>query len=301
MKSAPLGKTGLDASRLVYGCMRLADGDDEKGLTAIRTALDAGYTHFDHADIYGRGASEALFGRFLSSNPGVRDGIVITSKCGIRFAGEPSPDSPQRYDFSADHLTAAVDGSLRRLNVEYLDVLLLHRPDYLMNADEVAAAFDALKRGGKVRYFGVSNFSASQVALVQSRVAEPLCVNQLEINLRNLEAFTNGTLEQCQRLNMTPQAWSPLSGVVHVGWGPQMSPETATRVRDEIDRQAQKYASTDWLVVLAWLLFHPAGITPIVGSTSPQRIRAAAAALALDYQRDDWYRLLEARVGEPVP
>ncbi len=281
--------------------MRIAEDGGAKGDAAIRTALDAGYVQFDHADIYGGGECEALFGRFLRNNAGVRDGIVIISKCGIRFAGDPEPDSPKRYDFSAPHILKSVDGSLARLSVDHLDILLLHRPDYLMHADEIARAFDTLSAQGKVRRFGVSNFSTTQVDLLQSRLPEPLCANQLEINIRNLSALTDGTLDQCQQRGMTPQAWSPLSGVVHTGWGDALTPEVKTRVDAEINRQASKYACADWVLMLAWLLSHPAGISPIVGSTSPERIRAATGALSIDYQRDDWYRLLEARTGSPVP
>ena len=281
--------------------MRIAEGGGAPGNAAIRAALDAGYVQFDHADIYGGGECEALFGRFLRDNPGVRDRIVIISKCGIRLAGDPDPDSPKRYDFSAPYLVNSVEGSLARLGVDHLDMLLLHRPDYLMHADEIAEAFDALSARGKVGRFGVSNFSTTQVDLLQSRLREPLCANQLEINIRNLSALTDGTLDQCQQRGMTPQAWSPLSGVVHTGWGDALTAEVKARVGAEIDRQASKYACADWVLMLAWLLSHPAGISPIVGSTSPERIRAATGALSIDYQRDDWYRLLEARTGSPVP
>lgn len=301
MERVPIGRSDLRASRLIYGCMRIAEGRRPRGLSAIRAALDAGFTHFDHADIYGGGASEALFGQFLADAPNLRNEIVITSKCGVQFQGDPHADSPKRYDLTAGHIVRSVDGSLRRLNVDYLDMLLLHRPDFLMRADEVARAFDALRDSGKVRYFGVSNFSPSQVSLLQSRLTVPLCAHQVEINLRNLSALTDGTLDQCQEQGMMPQAWSPLAGVVHAGLGAALDGETTARVRGELERQATKYGCEGWLVVLAWLLKHPASISPIIGSASSERIRAATAAFDIDYRRDDWYRLLEARLGAPLP
>lgn len=296
MKEADKG-----SSRLIYGCMRIAEENGGKANAAIGAALDAGYTHFDHADIYGGGECEILFGRFLRNNPGVRERIVIIGKCGIRLAEDPDSDSPQRYDFSASHILSSVEASLVRLNAEYLDMLLLHRPDYLMHADEVAQVFDALSAQGKVRRFGVSNFSTTQVDLLQSRLREPLCAHQMEINIRELAALTDGTLDQCQQRGMTPQAWSPLAGVVHAGMGEGLTAEVEARVRAEIDRQASTYACTDWVLVLAWLMLHPAGISPIVGSTSAARITAAAGAQNIDYRREDWYRLLAARTGSPVP
>lgn len=301
MERTQLGQTGIESSRLIYGCMRLTDTEPERVSTLIRAALDAGYDHFDHADIYGHGACEELFGRFLAENPSLRDEIVITTKCGIRFAGEPHAESPKHYDFTAAHISASIDGSLARLGVEHVDILLLHRPDFLMRADEVAEAFESAQRQGKVRNFGVSNFSTSQVALLQSRLSEPLCVNQVEINLRKLDALTDGVLDQCQQFAISPQAWSPLAGIVHPGWGEPLDEATIARIRREIDRQAGKYAADDSLIALAWLLAHPSGVMPVIGSTSPERVVQATQALEIDYERDDWYRLLEARIGEPVP
>ena len=301
MRIPPPDSENQRPPRLIYGCMRLTERGESHGFAAIEAALRAGYTHFDHADIYAGGESEALFGRFLVDNPGIRDTIDITSKCGIRLAGDPDADSPQRYDFSAAHIIDSVEGSLRRLGVGYLDVLMLHRPDYLMRADEVAEAFDALLSDGRVRRFGVSNFSATQVDLLQSRLPMPLRVHQIEINLRNLSALADGTLDQCQASQMVPQAWSPLAGIAHPGWGEALSPAATERIRTEVDRQARSYGCEDGQVALAWLLKHPAGIEPVIGSTSAARIAAAVEALSIDYQRDDWYRLLEARNGASVP
>jgi predicted oxidoreductase len=285
--------------------MRIAgDGSLEataRGKRAVHAAVDAGFTVFDHADIYAGGACEKLFGDCLRESPGLRDRLLIMSKCGIRPGGKPQKDSPKRYDFSRAHLERSVEGSLRRLGVERLDLLLLHRPDYLMDAAEVAEVFTALEAAGKVAHFGVSNFSAAGLELLQSACARPLLVNQVEINLHAIDALLDGTLDQCQRLGITPQAWCPLGGVAYPAWGNSLSPEAARRLREEIDRQAGEYGTDAASIALAWLLLHPAKICPLVGSATPERIAVAPRALDLDYQREDWYRLLEARNGHPVP
>ena len=273
--------------------MRIAE-DREKGKRAVRAAIDAGYTLFDHADIYGDGHCETIFGEVLRESPALRDDILIQAKCGVRW-------NPSRYDLSHDYIVASVEGSLARLGIENLDLLLLHRPDYLMNATEVADAFESLQASGKVAHFGVSNFSTSQFDLLQSAVAEPLLINQVEINIHNTEALDNGVLDQCQRLGITPQAWCPVAGVAYPAWGNTFSDEDTARIRTELDRQIKRYNTEDWLIALAWLLKHPANISPLVGSTTPDRIRAAVTALDIDYSRKDWYRLLEARNGVSVP
>ena len=214
MESIQLGNSGIDISRLAYGCMRIvgdgSSGDRDKGKRAIQTAIDSGYTLFDHADIYAQGASEALFGEVLKASPSLRDKVTILTKCGIRPA--PAGDDSSalgRYDFSEGHLTASVEGSLRRLGVEQIDLLLLHRPDYLMDACEVASVFDRLHRSGKVAHFGVSNFSPSQLSLLQSATRFHLQVNQVEINIDNIAALSDGTLDQCMAEQITPLAWCP--------------------------------------------------------------------------------------------
>ncbi len=275
--------------------------DTDKGKRAVHAAIDAGYTLFDHADIYGGGDCESLFGDVLKESPGLREKIVIASKCGIRFAGTPGPEDPARYDFSAGHIKSSVEGSLQRLGIEQLDLLMLHRPDYLMHAHEVARAFDHLKESGKVAHFGVSNFSTSQVELLDGEISEPLAVNQVEINIHNIDALENGVLDQCQRMQITPQAWCPIAGVAYPARGNTFSGDDEARIRAELDRQCAAYDVEDWIIALAWLLKHPARISPIIGSTTPERIRAAKQALDVDYSREDWYRLLEARNGEPVP
>jgi len=299
MKTIRLGQSSLRSSRLTYGCMRIAgDGsaaDRNRGKAAVRAAIDAGYTLFDHADIYGAGACEEVFGELLAESPGLREGMVIQSKCGIRVG------DVKRYDFSKSWIIGSVEKSLRRLGIECLDVLLLHRPDYLMDIDETAAAFDELHAAGKVVEFGVSNFLPGKLAALQSASSFRLHVNQVEINLHNIDALHNGVLDQCQAERITPQAWCPLAGVAWEAWGNTFSADQSARLKAEASRQAAEYGVDEWIIALAWLLRHPARICPIIGSTTPARIAAAPQALSLEYSREDWYRLLEARNGRAVP
>ncbi len=305
MKTIRLGQSELKSSRLAYGCMRIVgDGsktDRDKGKHVIHAAVDAGYTLFDHADIYGRGACEELFGEVLKESPALREQILIATKCGIRFAADPDADAPGRYDFSKEHIVGSVEGSLRRLGIEQVDLLMLHRPDYLMHASEVAEAFEALTSSGKVAQFGVSNFSAPQFELLQSVLPAPLLVNQVEINIHNIDTLHNGVLDQCQRLGVTPQSWGPIGGIVHPAWENTFSAEDEERIRNEVERQCENYGVDASTIALAWLLRHPAGISPIIGSTNPARIESAVSSLDVPYSREDWYRLLEARNGAPVP
>ena len=180
-------------------------------------------------------------------------------------------------------------------------MLLLHRPDYLMNPHEIAESFTSLHRDGKVRHFGVSNFSPTQVTTLQNALAFDLVMNQVEINIHNLDALTDGTLDLCLSRNITPQAWAPIAGVVRPPLNDSLSSDDYQRIRKELQRQSIQYEAPDWVVMLTWLLKHPAGIVPIIGSTSPERINDAVTALDISYSREDWYRLLEARNGCPVP
>ncbi|MGJ8693437.1 MAG: aldo/keto reductase [Thalassotalea sp.] len=304
MQKIEIKQTDLQTSRLVYGCMRIAgDGSTAgraNGKQAISAAIDAGYNHFDHADIYAGGVSEELFGEVIKSSPSLRDNLIVTSKAGIRFADTPNQGDVGRYDFSKDYLLKSVDGSLKRLNTDYLDLFLLHRPDYLFDPHEVAEVFSQLKASGKVKHFGVSNFSPSQLSLLQSVVDVPLVVNQVEINLHNISSLENGTLDQCMEKSITPMAWCPIAGIAYSAWGNTFSPEQEQRLLAEANRQAEKYQCQPWIISFAWLLMHPGKICPIVGSTNVERILQAKQAFAIEYSREDWYRLLEARNGHPV-
>lgn len=314
MKTIPLGRSDLVASRLGFGCWRLVDprGTEpsgpaavERARAAVLAAYEAGYTLFDHADIYGDGEPERIFGQVLREVPGMRQRVIIVTKCGIRRAGEPTPEAPYRYDFSAEHILRSCDGSLRRLGVETIDVLLLHRPDYLMDPAEVAGAFDQLKRAGKVRYFGVSNFRPSQLAALQRACPMPLIVQQVEISLANLTCLEDGTLDQCLEQQITPMAWSPLAGGLLAQGAHRLLPAQQTYRPDAIvpvlDQLAAAHQTTRAVIALAWLLRHPAGILPIIGSTQPSRIVEAARAADLQLSREEWYRLLEAAKGQRLP
>lgn len=304
MNHLNLGSSELKSSRLIYGCMRIAGdrsiADRAKGKRAVNAAIDAGYTHFDHADIYGKGSCEELFSEVLTETPGLRERLLITSKCGIRWAGDPAPTAPHRYDFSRDWIIKSVEGSLRRLKTDYLDLFLLHRPDYLMAPDEVASTLSELLENGKVLNLGVSNFTPSQFNLLQSFLDTPLLVNQVEINIHNIDALINGTLDQCIEQNISPLAWCPIGGVAYTAWGNTFDEATELRIKKELDRQAASYGVENWVVMLSWLLLHPAKIFPIIGSTTAERIQMAKNAIDLPYTREDWYRLLEARNGHEV-
>jgi predicted oxidoreductase len=310
MKTIQLGKGGPRVSRMAYGCWRIAgEGGVEAaaaGRRAVREAVEAGYTLFDHADIYGGGACEQIFGDVLRESPGLRDRLILASKCGIRRPDDP-PGSPQRYDFSAEYILASCEESLRRLGVESLDVYQLHRPDFLMDPDEVAGAFERLMTAGKVRAFGVSNFAPSQVTALQRACPMPLLVNQVEISLARLAPFVDGTLDQCLAEGIVPMAWSPLAGGL-LGDGARKLLPSQEGYRTESLRKALDLIAaargggvTRPAVALAWLMRHPTRIVPIVGSTDPRRIREAAVADTLDLTRDEWYRLLLVARGEALP
>lgn len=302
MNTIKLGKSSLVASQLGYGCWRIAESG---GHAAVRAAYEAGYTLFDGADIYGGGQAEVILGETLRQIPDMRERILITSKCGVRRAGEPNAEAPQRWDFSPEYIVQACEGSLQRLGVETIDLYLLHRPDYLADPHAIAGAFARLYDAGKVRCFGVSNFRPSQVNALQAAVPFPLVVNQVEISLAQRAAFEDGTLDQCLEKGITPMAWSPL-GAGLLGDGARRllpgqlgyQPEAIVKALDDIAK-ARNVRRT--VIAYAWLLKHPGRIIPIVGSTNPERIREAVTATELELTREEWYRLLLAARGEPLP
>lgn len=314
MKTQKIGTSRLVSTRLAYGCWRLAGtwnptevtaAKIQAGKRAILAAYELGYALFDHADIYCAGQCETIHGAVLKEVRQMRDRILIATKCGIRFAGDPNPDSPGRYDFSANHILRSCEASLKRLGIERIDLFQLHRPDLLMQPHEVAAAFDKLKRQGKVREFGVSNFLPSQLAALQSACPMKLIVNQVEIHLGRLAPFEDGTLDQCLERKITPLAWSPLGGGA-LATGATVPPNHPRRnlmrnLLKVLDKTAATYGVGRSVIALAWLLKHPSGIIPIVGSVNPDRIRDATRADQLDLDREDWYRLLIAARGQPMP
>ena len=304
MKLIPLGRSSLPSSRLAYGCWRIGEPGVD-GPAAVRAAFEAGYTLFDHADIYCDGRGESIFGQVLRESPDLRARAVIASKCGIRKSGEPHAAAPVRYDFSAAHILAACERSLRRLGVSTIDLYQHHRPDWLMDPEEIARAFDELQRAGKVREFGVSNFRPSQLVALQKACPMPLIVNQIELSLAQLAPFHDGTLDQCLAEKITPLAWSPLAGGL-LGDGaksllPSQESYRPQQIVEALDTIAKAHHTSRTAVALAWLLQHPAPIVPLIGSTNPAHIRAAAQAVNVELSREDWYRLLEAARGERLP
>ena len=219
--------------------------------------------------------------------------------------GDPKPDSPYRYDFSAGHIIWSCEQSLKRLGIDRLDLYQLHRPDYLCDPEEVASVFSRLQQSGKVREFGVSNFRPSQVNALQRACPMRLIVNQVEINVARLDTFHDGTLDQCLAEKMTPLAWSPLAGG-RLGSNDPIDlrdPDHARRIhiREVLDLIARDRGTTRPVVALAWPLKHPSRIAPIIGTTDPARISELAQAPELDLTRDEWYRLLEAALGQRLP
>ena len=249
----------------------------KEALAALEAAVAAGYNHFDHADIYahgGRVSSSAAIS--CAENPGLRERIIITTKVGIRWAKDGDAEAPHRYDFSATHIERSCEGSLRRLGIDTIDVYLLHRPDALMNPDEVVAAFTRLQERGKVRHFGVSNFTARQVALLQSRWHEPLVCNQIEVHPLRLEPFEDGTVDYLYEHSIAATSWSPIAGG-RIGDPPTATSDAPARLFAALDTEGRRYGVSRTTVALAWLLRHPSVILPIVGSRRPERIREAVA------------------------
>jgi len=314
MREKTLGASGLRTSSLAYGCMRTSGTMDPNGLTperyergrrAILAAYEAGYTHFDHADIYGNGTCEEIFGRVLREVSGMRERVLVATKCGIRWQGDPAPSAPHRWDFSCEHIARSCEGSLRRLGIERIDLYMLHRPDYLADPDEIAAAFDRLARQGKVAAFGVSNFRPSTLAMIRAACPMPLVVNQVEIHLGRLDCLEDGTLDQCVEDGIVPVAWGPLAGGL-LGDGATVDaahPRAAVLrgLLETMDAVAARLGTSRTVLALAWLLRHPAGIVPVVGTVNPDRIREAAKADALELSREDWYTLLVAARGQGLP
>jgi len=296
-----LGENGPSFSRLVHGLWRLAGwGKDTRQVRAlIDCCLERGITTFDHADIYGDYTCEQLFGEALAEAAIDRASIQFVTKCGIKLISRRRPNHRTKsYDTSAAHITASVENSLRSLRTDYIDLLLIHRPDPLMDPAEVNEAFVALKEAGKVRHFGVSNFLPSQFDLLAARLDVPLVTNQIEYSVMCLEAHADGTVDQCQRLDVRPMAWSPLGG----GRLFHEESEQAERLRETLGRIGHQVggASIDQ-VALAWVLMHPARFLPVLGTGNASRIRKAVEALEITLSREQWFEIWIASTGRDVP
>lgn len=326
MKRIPLGSGGPLVSRLAYGCAALGGPWDagaltperrKKALVALEAALEAGIDHFDLADVYAFGKAEQAFSGIWQVDAALRSRVVVQSKCGVvRSAGDTSR-SQTYYDSSCEHIIKAARGSLRRLAVEYLDLLVLHRPDVLMEPDEVAAAFDRLHAAGEVRHFGVSNYAPAQIELLQAALDRPLLVNQLQVSLAHPDLIDDaivindalpdrpvrgfGTLGFCMQHNITVQAWAPLGAGRLVRDDGAEADSRLHAVRRELGSVARERGVHPAAVAIAWILRHPAGIQPLLGGRTPAEIGQAARGVDIELTRAEWYRLFNASRGAPVP
>ncbi|MGM0878073.1 MAG: aldo/keto reductase [Bacillota bacterium] len=324
-KMMALQKREITTSRLALGCMGFGGGWDQnpiskedilKGEKAIDAALSSGITMFDHADIYTMGKAETIFGEIVKGRPDLRENIVIQSKCGIRF---PKGAAPHRFDFSKSHILHSVDGILNRLNVDYLDILLLHRPDPLVEPEEVALAFEVLKKSGKVRNFGVSNMSAAQIKLLNAYCSGPIIVNQLEMSLKRIDwleqgvlvnqkagteiNFADGIIEHCRLEDIQIQAWAPLANGMYSGRKLDNLTEADLQTRELVQEMATEKETTPEAIVLGWLMRHPALIQPVIGTTNPERIKNCQDSVRQSelMTREEWYSLYTASRGKKMP
>lgn len=290
----------LSFSRIIHGLWRLGEWNlkDEEVLSLIEDCLQLGITTFDHADIYGNYTNEALFGKGLALKPSIREKMEIVTKCGIKLVSNQRPEHEIKYyDTTKEHIIKSAENSLRNLQTDYIDVLLIHRPDPAMDPADVAEAFTQLKEQGKVRHFGVSNFTPSQFEMLDSYLPFPLVTNQVEISVSFLNTFQDGTIEHCLQKRVAPMAWSPLAG------GTIFSDESekAVRIRKALHEVGEELNVSELdKLMYSWLLHHPARIMPIVGSGKLDRIKTAVDALDIKMTRQQWFKIWIASTGEDV-
>jgi len=290
MEYRKIQAAGPEFSRIIAGAWRWHTVAGETVDTLVRTSLDCGITTFDHADIYGDHGNEEIFGRVLRAAPSLRQGMQLVTKFGIRFPSDKRPNTwVKHYDTSVEHATWSVENSLRMLNTDHLDLLLIHRPDPLLDPEVVAKAFDQLRASGKVLHFGVSNFTPHQFEMLQSYLSFPLVTNQVEISLTYTKPLFDGTLDVLLKHRVSPMAWSPLGGGALMEGGA------------DLFHKAADYNATYSQMALAWLLSHPSGIFPVVGTTKPERLQDAAGALNVKLDRQDWFEMLKVATGNDVP
>ena len=290
----------FELSTYISGMWRLPLNTTESDMTAfVETCIELGVTTFDHADIYGDYGAEAVFGQTLKAHPHLRDQMEIVTKCGIKLLSGKRPDHlVQSYDTSAAHIRLSVENSLSNLHTDHIDLLLIHRPDFLMDADEVAETFEDLRKEGKVKHFGVSNHTVSQFDLLQSRLPFPLATNQLEFSVLHFQPMEDGTLDQAQQLGCPPMIWSPLGG----GSLFTAEDERTTRVRNALAEVGNELDTDNLMqVAFAWLRKHPSRPVIVLGTYKPDRIRESVEAEYLNMTRQQWYRIWEANKGHRVP
>ncbi len=303
MYNIEFGKSGILVPTVAVGCMRIGDMNEKEVSAFVNTALENGANFFDHADIYGGGKSEMVFGKAIT--PSMRENIFIQTKCGIRQGS---------FDFSYEHIVNSVDGSLKRLDTEYIDVLLLHRPDALMEPDEVAKAFDYLKSSGKVRHFGVSNQNPYQMALLQSSMDMPLCANQLQFGIMHTPMIQSGinvnmynesgvnrdgsVLDYCRLNKITIQPWSPMQYGFFKGCF--IDNEKFPELNAKMAEIAEKYSVSKTTIAFAWILRHPAKMQPVTGTTNLIRLADCIKATEISLTREEWYEIYRA-AGNVLP
>ena len=304
MKHIKIGNT-INASAISLGCMRMGSLDEKRVDAIMDTAIECGVNFFDHADIYGKGNAEKVFGDYLKRHKGVRDKMILQTKCAIHDG---------QFDFSKEHILKSVDGSLSRLGVDCVDVLLLHRPDTLMEPDEVAEAFDELETSGKVKYFGVSNQNMMQMELLKTAVKQPLIINQLQfsvteagmvtsgmnVNMKNTESVMHdgSFLEYSRIKNITIQAWSPFQyGFFE---GNFVDSEKFPELNKKLAEIGEKYSLTKTGVAAAWILRHPANIQLIAGTMNPQHLTEICKSADVILTRSEWYEIYKA-AGHMLP
>ena len=305
MNTIKIARCDLDASEIALGCMRIARLSNQDIATLVHTALDAGITFFDHADVYGGGKSEEKFAEALDMTPRLRDTMILQTKVGIRMGS---------FDFSKEHILEAVEGSLNRLRTDHLDVLLLHRPDALVEPEEVAEAFTILQDSGKVKYFGVSNQNPMQIELLAKFVRQPLIINQLQLSITNTGMIDAGInvnmkidssivrdgsiLDYCRLKEITIQPWSPFQyGFFE---GVFLDNDKFPELNAQINTIAASRGVTNTAIAIAWLLRHPARMQPILGTTNPSRVKDACKASDVKLTRQEWYAIYLA-AGNKLP
>lgn len=305
MRRISIGNGEINASEISLGCMRINELSKKDAANFINTALEEGIDFFDHADIYGGGKSEEIFAQAVDMKPSIREKFIIQTKCGIR---------PGYYDFSKEHILEAVDGSLKRLQTDYIDVLLLHRPDALVEPEEVAEAFSVLHRNGKVRNFGVSNQNPMQIELLKKYVNQKILINQLQLSITNTGMIDAGInvnmkvdgsvdrdgsiLDYCRLNDITIQPWSPFQyGFFE---GVFLNNDKFPELNKKIDEIAGAKGVPNTAIAIAWLLRHPAKMQPIVGTTNAARLKDICKASTIELSRQEWYEIYLA-AGNKLP
>tara|TARA_R110002074_G_scaffold67060_7_gene158190 strand:- start:1376 stop:2242 length:867 start_codon:yes stop_codon:yes gene_type:complete len=284
-------------SRIIAGCMSWGKWGKQfsaqEMIAQMNLTLEAGITTFDHADIYGDYTTEQQFGNAFFESGIERESIQLISKCGIQNEGETRNNKIKHYNYSKEYIIWSVEKSIKDLKTDYLDLLLLHRPSPLMHPDEIAAAISDLKEQGKILDFGVSNFTPSQVNLINSKT--PISVNQIEFSLTQHTAMHNGALDQLLQQEILPMSWSPLGTYF------KEQNKANTRINKVLDNLTNKYNATEDQVLLAWVLKHPSRVSPVIGTTNKTRIENAVKALKIDLELEDWFTLLVEYQGHKIP